>query len=198
MGQSNRRKLKNYLILKDVQLKICIINFIHMLLVVMATLAAVVIPLYILLINSPTIEDQYHAAIFLILITEPIPIALGLVLLLFVVHQIIITHQFCGPIINFMNTFREIARGNLTRKVHLRRHDLLQREAAEINTMADNLSQMLGGMKQDHAALMLALENACANPRVGDAELQAALQKARDLQAGFDHFVIAPPPAERP
>lgn len=198
MERQNRRSLTNYLVLKDVQLKICIINFIHMLLVVMATLAAVVIPLYILLIDSPNIEDQYHAAVFLIIVTEPVPIAMALVLLLFIAHQLIVTHQFCGPIINFSHTFREIAGGNFTRKVILRRHDLLQREASEINTMAERLSERLDGMKQDHAALVLALQSACANPQDRDAALRAALQKALDVQAGYDRFAFAPAASKRP
>lgn len=172
----NRRKLKNYFIAKDLQLKVIAINFIYLVLVVLITIATLMLPLYTLLQQSPDLEIQYHAALLFVAVTEHLPLALLLVFILFFTHQIIMTHQFCGPIINFSNTFREIMGGNLSRKVQLRKHDQLQNEAAAINSMVDGLSQRIGSIKQEHAGLLLALEDIRICP--GDAQEQQKAEEA--------------------
>ena len=195
--QLNRRKLKSYLIVKDFQLKLISINFIHMILVVLITIAALMVPVYVLLMQSADLENQYHAALFFIAITDQLPVALVLVLLLFIAHQVIITHQFCGPIVNFSNTFKKIASGDLTRRVHLRKYDHLQNEAACINSMIDGLSQRIGSIRQDNAGLLLSLQDICVSPASADEQqksnnaLQAALRQAQDVKRCLDAFQLA-------
>jgi len=201
--QPNRRTLKNYFILKDVQLKLIAINFIHMVLVVLITIAALVVPLYALLMQASSLENQYHAAVLFFAITDQLPFAMALVMLLFIVHQIIMTHQFCGPIINFTHTFREITAGNLTRKVHLRKHDQLLSEAACINSMIDGLSQLIGGIKQEHAGLLLSLQNVCVRPASAEEQqksedaLREALRQAQNITRCLETFRLADAPAAK-
>ena len=65
------------------------------------------------------------------------------VFFIFIVHQLILTHRVCGPLVNFMHTIREVARGNLTRKSYIRKADYLDDECKEINQMVDGLRDLL-------------------------------------------------------
>jgi methyl-accepting chemotaxis protein len=202
--QKNRRSLRNYLILKDVQLKLMAINFLNILLVVTVTVTVLMAPLYLPLAGSASMEEEYYAALFSVALTKQLPIVLGLVLLLFIGNQFIITHQFCGPIKNFCNTFREITSGNLTRKVRLRKRDMLQSEAESINSMIDGLTQLIGGIKKEHAGLLLSLQNVCVSPGVSGEQqkseeaLRAALQQAQNIKRSLEMFSLADDPARQP
>jgi methyl-accepting chemotaxis protein len=77
-----------------------------------------------------------------------------------VLYQVIISHKFCGPLVNFSHTFKKIAQGDFTRKVFLRRNDFLKTEAAQVNDMIDSLSDHIMTLKKDHDRLLSALENA--------------------------------------
>ncbi len=199
----NRRSLKNYLVLKDVQLKLIAVNFIHMLLIIFITIAALMAPLYNALLASPSLEGQYHAAVAFLLVSDQLPVALALALLLFIAHQFVLTHQFCGPIINFSNTFRAVAVGNLTRKVRLRKYDQLQAEAEGINAMIDGLSQLVSGMRREQADLTASLQEIaiapdCAESRQkAEAALAAARQRAASLSRLLASFRLPEPEAGR-
>ncbi len=198
--QLNRRKLKNFFIAKDLQFKLIAINFIYLLLVVMLTIATLLLPLYSHLMQSASLESQYHAALLFIAVTEHLPLALLIVLILFFVHQIIMTHQFCGPLKNFSNTFTQIMNGDLSRKIQLRKHDQLQNEAAQINSMIDGLAQRIGGIRQEHAELLHCLENIPVCPDDAEkqqqaaAALQAALDQAGKLKSSIEEFNLASEP----
>lgn len=153
----DRRKLKNYLIRRDVQLKFMCINLLFMFLITFVTIFVILFPLVSLMYYSDNVELQYQAAKSFVVIFKDLPIALGLVLILFIMQQILTTHQLCGPLVNFAHTFERIAKGDLTRKVYLRRYDLLKEEKQYINEMVDALSLSIGNIKEDHHTLLSAL-----------------------------------------
>jgi methyl-accepting chemotaxis protein len=193
----NRRRLKNFFIIKDLQFKFIAINFIHMLLLVLITVVSLLAPIYFVLAQGASFEDQYRAAKFFIVITEQLPMALGLVLVLFGAHQLIMTHQFCGPIVNFSNTFKKIAGGDLTRKVRLRKHDFLQEEGTCINDMIDGLSQLIGSISREHEGLLRSLGDVSVSPSTADERqksdraLGAALQQAQAIRKYLETFKLA-------
>ncbi|MBW1728332.1 MAG: methyl-accepting chemotaxis protein [Deltaproteobacteria bacterium] len=67
-------------------------------------------------------------------------------------------HKLCGPLVNFSNTFKKIAQGDLTRKVFLRRYDFLKTEANQINEMIDFLSDHITAIKKDNDRLLSVLK----------------------------------------
>ncbi len=155
--EKNRRKLANYLIRRDIQLKFMCINLLFIFLITFVTLSVILFPLVSLMYYSDNIAVQFQAAKSFVVIFKDLPIALGLVLILFILQQILTTHQFCGPLVNFAHTFKKIAEGDLTRKVYLRRYDLLKEEKQYINEMVDALSLSIGNIKEDHHTLLSAL-----------------------------------------
>jgi methyl-accepting chemotaxis protein len=180
----DRRTLKNYLIKREVQLKFICINFLYMFLITFVTIFVMLFPLISLMYETVDAEIQYQASKTFVVIFKDLPIAIGLVFLLFFIHQLIITHQLCGPMINFINTFKKIAMGDLTKKVHLRRYDFLREEKEHINEMIDALSHTVGNIKKDHNKLLSSLN---------EKDLETALKQAQLLSEHLSVFKLANP-----
>jgi nitrogen fixation/metabolism regulation signal transduction histidine kinase len=94
---------------------------------------------------------------FLVLL-DRLVIALALIFVISFIHLIVLTHRFCGPMINIKKTIQEVARGNLTRKVFLRKNDFLKEEAAILNHMIDQLSGRFEDIRADNAVLLARIE----------------------------------------
>jgi methyl-accepting chemotaxis protein len=157
----NRRSWKNYLINKNVQLRITLVNLVYMILAVMANTA-------IMLSSSIcniyyTGDTQFWKAIDLYALgSEVFTFSLAAIFVLAVVNQMWVTHKFCGPLVNFTNSFKKIAQGDLTRKVNLRTKDLLKEEALQFNDMMDDLSYHIEALKNDNRLLLSALKGVVA------------------------------------
>ena len=163
MKKNNKRRFKNYLINKDLQLRVVFNTIIYMLLVIILTAAVVFSPLVGKMIFSDNIEIQYRVAqTFLILIKWLLP-AIILIVILFVIHHIIVTHRICGPLVNFTHTFKKMGEGDLTRKVYIRQRDYLKKECGDINEMIDGLSNLLGQVSRDQKNLIYEMEGLVAN-----------------------------------
>jgi methyl-accepting chemotaxis protein len=163
MEKNNKRKFRNYLINKDLQLRVVFNTIIYMLLVILLTVGVVFSPLVGKMIFSDDIEIQYRMAqTFLILVKWLLP-AIILIVILFVIHHIIVTHRICGPLVNFTHTFKKVGQGDLTRKVYVRHRDYLKKECGEINGMIDGLSAILNRVSEDQNALLSELGEIMAN-----------------------------------
>ena len=130
MTATNHRKLRNYLLSNSIQLRVILIMLLHMLLVLATTMAVTLSPLVKDMLFSTDLQVQYQAAQrFLEMVRTLIPAVAAIFLLVFL-HQVVITHRVCGPLVNFSNTFKRIAEGDLTRTIRLRRGDYLSAESA--------------------------------------------------------------------
>ena len=152
------RKLHNYLIASDIQLRIVITNFLYLSLIVLVLVLAVLSPYFYDIFNDDELWVQYLSAKTFIVLLDRLVIALPLIFIVSFIHLVILTHRFCGPMINIKSTIQEIARGNLTRKVILRKHDFLKEEAATMNHMIDQLSGHFAAIREDNTALLAMLE----------------------------------------
>jgi len=153
----NQRKLRN-LFINNIQLKLSLINLIYLSLILTVVVIAVLAPFYSDMSRTADLYNQHLAANIFIALIEKLFIALIAIFLFSLLHQIIISHRLCGPLVNFNKTFEKISQGDLTRKVFLRRHDFLKNEASRINGMIDSLSGIMGALKKDHDRLLETLE----------------------------------------
>jgi len=159
MAQNHERKLKNYIIDWDLQFRIISHSLIYMFLVALIIVGIILFPLIYDMAFSKNLDVQYHSAqTFLILAKQLVP-AIIVIMVLFSLHQILITHRICGPLVNFSHTFKRLAEGDLTRKVYLRQGDYLKKECAKINEMIDGLSGILKRLIEDHGRLITKLED---------------------------------------
>jgi len=200
----DRRKLKNYLIRKDIQLKFICINLLFMFLITFVTIFVILFPLIALMYQTDNLETQYQAAKSFVVIFKDLPIALGLVLILFLMQQLLTTHQLCGPLANFAETFEKIAEGDLTRKVNLRRYDFLNKEKQHINKLIDSLTRTIGSIKEEHHKLLSVLnevkiETAGSGEQQKSREaLKAAVKQAQIVNERLSAFKLSNPDEEKP
>ncbi len=142
MGKTaNKRKIRNLLINASVQMKIIIYNVAFMWVAVMLT---------IVMVYSHAFNKFSHTGISF----WELYVVFFLSSVLYIFSQLWVTHQFCGAMVNFVNSFKANAKGDLTRRVHLRKDDLLKNEAAEFNVMIDNLSSYILAVKQDQRLIL--------------------------------------------
>jgi len=190
----NNRKLKNYLIKKDVQLKIAISNLMYMLLMVAVIILTILSPLYLDFSRSIDLCNQYFSAKMFIVLLERLALSLVVLLIIAFVHQIVLTHKFCGPLVNFVKTFKKISGGDLTRKIFLRRYDFLQNEASQVNEMMDGLSSLVAKIKKENSLILSMLEEAAGNRRAHgkpDAALKKAAEHAIQCREHLSKFIIS-------
>lgn len=159
MTPSYKRNLSNFLINRDLQLRLIRNNLFYLLLCVIATASILLYPLIHEMMFVADLESQYRAAqTFLLLVKWLIP-AVVIVLILFMGHTIIISHRICGPLVNFTHAFDRMAQGDLTGKVYIRKGDYLQSECDRINLMLDGISGIISRLFTNHNQLLVNLRS---------------------------------------
>jgi methyl-accepting chemotaxis protein len=140
-------------------------------------MAMALIPLYSNFQNPDNLWSQHFSAKFFLVIIDRLVLAFAGIFAVAFTFQIVITHRFAGPLINFSKTFQKISQGDLTRKITLRRKDFLHREASQVNAMTDALIELMVKIKDDNDQLLLILEEA-AGGKWKDDQLEAKLSDA--------------------
>jgi len=176
MALTYKRKLSNYLINKDLQLRLIRNNLFYLLLCVIATVSILLYPLIHEMMFVPDLESQYRAAqTFLLLVKWLIP-AIVMVLILFMGHTIIITHRICGPLVNFTHAFDRVAQGDLTGKVYIRKGDYLKSECNRINLMIDGIAGIINRLFTNHRQLLATLQS--LNEQINDTQTKEKLESS--------------------
>jgi methyl-accepting chemotaxis protein len=174
MTLAYERKLRNYLINRDLQLRLIRNNLFYLLISVIVTVSILLYPLIHDMMFMPDLDSQYRAAqTFLLLIKWLIP-AILMVLILFMGHTIITTHRICGPLVNFTHTFDRLTQGDLTRKVYIRKGDYLKSECERINLMIEGISGIINRLFANHRRLLATLQS--LNEQVKDSNIREKLE----------------------
>jgi methyl-accepting chemotaxis protein len=155
----NRRRFPTYLVKKDIQLRGIFYNMIFLLIVALITLVTALLPMWQKMMQSHDIETQFYAARILLNFLKLWTPVMIVVFIIFVIHQLLLTHRVCGPLINFMHTIREMAKGNLTRRISIRKADYLHEECDEINQMMDGLTGLLSETQSEGELLCARFES---------------------------------------
>jgi len=157
--QENRRRFPTYLVKKDIQLRGIFYNMIFLLIVALITLVTALLPMWQKMMQSHDIETQFYAARILLNFLKLWTPVMIVVFIIFVIHQLLLTHRVCGPLINFMHTIREMAKDNLTRRISIRKADYLHEECDEINQMMDGLTGLLSETQSEGELLCARFES---------------------------------------
>lgn len=189
---NRNRKLSNYLINKEVQLKLFAANLFYIFLVVIITVAVTIYPIVGIMFKPGEGEAQYYATLIYLNIAGKLPFIIIAVMILFGINHIFLSHRICGPLVNFKNTFHRIACGDLTRRIRLRKKDFFTSEAEEINSMMDNLSTMIASVKAGHEQLVSKIENVNVDNKEGMLKsLEAAKSITKEVQDRLSVFKLA-------
>ena len=196
MNNQKQRKLKNLLIDKDIQLRIIVNTLLYLAFSIIVMLSVMFYPLALDMTLSNDLEVQYNAAYaFLFLVQRLIP-AVVVLFILFGTHMVFVTHRICGPLENFAQTFEKLAKGDLTRRVILRRDDYFKKKSTQINQMIDGFSSIVNKLIEDHQALIQTVDTAIGHIEDLNTEeklrssLEAIRQGAHNLKNGLSQFKI--------
>jgi len=192
----NRRKFRSCLVDRSSQLKIVFITLVYILLIFITTAGVILFPFLSKMSLSHNLETQYAAAqTFLILMNQLLPVVI-IILILFFVHQLIITHRIWGPLWNMAATFKKIGRGDLTRKIHTRKRDYLKKECRQLNEMIDGLTDIISNTKKDHHQLvsdidelMKSVKDLDEKPDIAE-NLKTISQTAEMLSEDLNRFIL--------
>lgn len=136
----DNRSWKNFLVRKDVQLPIMATNLMFLALITAILIVVLLSPLYYDMLNAEHVWVKNLSGNLFLILLRRLALAMLLILLLASVHQVIVSHRFCGPLVNFDHTFEKMARGDFSRKVHLRKNDFLKAEATRVNAILERLN----------------------------------------------------------
>ncbi|MBF0496567.1 MAG: hypothetical protein HQK58_08345 [Deltaproteobacteria bacterium] len=164
MKWNSRRSIKNYLIDRELQLRLLLVVLVYVFSVVVIELGLVFIPVAYDMVFSSNLATQYRAANELISLTQKLVPALLVLGLAISIHIILLTHRICGPLFNFSNAFKRISDGDLSRKVIIRQHDYLIKQQNDINQMIDGLTERLLCLREDTRRLRTIVDGAQADP----------------------------------
>ncbi|MCF8062650.1 MAG: HAMP domain-containing protein, partial [Deltaproteobacteria bacterium] len=107
-----------------------------------------------------------------VIYTNLITLALVTVATVFVV--LYVSHKIAGPLFRFEKELAEIAEGDLTKVIHLRRKD-------EVTDMADSLNRMTASLRERLEELQGELDEAAAIAREENAS-DRLVEKLKDAQ----------------
>jgi methyl-accepting chemotaxis protein len=80
--------------------------------------------------ENATLQEAAH---LFLSIEKYIWLSIGAVMALIGFYSIVLSHKIAGPIYRFERTLQEVGQGNLSLRIHLRKHDELQELGAEFN-----------------------------------------------------------------
>lgn len=146
---------RQYFVHKKIQIKYAVLTVSMLLLYTMILLAAILAPYAMALFSDLPLSERSQAADVFLMLDKSIWPGIGVVILLFGVLSIFITHKLAGPVFVFERMARNMAEGNLTVRAHLRKGDDLHDLAEHLNQMADNTEAILINLDEEYKKLSL-------------------------------------------
>ncbi len=121
-------------------------------------------------ILGPNLEDVYPPGML-----KQIYITLGnaftfrilVIIAIVIIATFFITHSVAGPAYHIERDLTEMAKGDLTKRIYLRKHDELKSIASKLNKMADYITQNLGSIEKN----LESMEKLCENLKNGSSDL---------------------------
>jgi len=151
---------KRYIVDRKLQFRLLIYNGVYFLIITMAIWAGLFLPLALDLSNpNLSISEQGEVAGKILYLHSRLGPILLIVFLILSIHSVIVSHRIAGPLYRFKATFNQVAQGDLSRVVAIRKGDLLVNEQTKIEEMIGALSSRLKNIKKEHAAMEQALQS---------------------------------------
>ena len=188
-----RRKLKTFFISKDQQRPIVIAHLAYILLIAVAFIATVLSPLYNYMLGSGDLWSKHLFAKMFLVLLERLSVAGLIIAVISFFHFVILTHKFCGPLVNIGRSIARISEKDFTRKINLRRGDFLKNEAKQVNTMMMTLSNSIETIKQENHLLLEDIAEsiqAYGKQTEIDATLRGFHDRVDRCREQLDHFQL--------
>ena len=192
-ANTKRRKLRSFFISKDLQRPMIVAHLAYILLVAVALIATVLSPFYTDMLETGDLLFKNFSAKMFIVLLERSSIACLIIAVISFFHFVILTHKFCGPLVNIGRTIARMSEKDFTRQLNLRRGDFLKNEAKQINAMMIALSNSIAIIKKEnHLLLKDIAESIQARGKLTevDAALKGFHDRAERCQVRLNHFQL--------
>jgi methyl-accepting chemotaxis protein len=182
-------KNRRTIFIDRVQYRLLAISFLHLMAAILAMVVAVFLPLVIQLRSaSLTLEQRDEAAREFLALHGRLWVALAIMVGLFLLHTLVVSHRIAGPLYRFRQVFAQVGGGDLSARVNLRRTDYLYEEAKAINEMIDRLAERARMARDGWGAARAAVHDLqqAIGPARG-AELQPAVARLESRLTALGH-----------
>ena len=129
---TKHRKFKNFFISKDLQRPIIIAHLAYILLAAVVLIGTVLSPFYTDMFEAGDLWAKRASANMFVILLDRLSIAGIFIMVISLFHFVILTHKFCGPLVNIGKTIARMSEKDFTRKINLRRGDFLKNEAKQV------------------------------------------------------------------
>jgi methyl-accepting chemotaxis protein len=158
--ESMKYRRKRYIVDRRLQFRLLMYNGVYFLIITVAIWAGLFLPLALDLSNPDlNISQQGEVAGKILYLHSRLGPILLIVFLILAIHSVLISHRIAGPLYRFKATFNQVAQGDLSKVVAIRKGDLLVNEQTKIEEMIGTLISMLKNIKKEHAAMEKALQS---------------------------------------
>ncbi|MEC4688469.1 MAG: HAMP domain-containing protein [Nitrospirota bacterium] len=183
---------------KTYALWLCLLLFIYSVVIFGLEFAAPYVLPALKLIAPLPLEERALAAQQFLAFGQTLWPALAVLIVAAAVFSLHLTHRLAGPLHRLHQSARELAQGNLTLRVRLRRGDELHELAHVANTALVNLDQAFGDIRahgaHSQAAVGRVVEALRAQPGANPeylADWEGALKESEQLEAVLQRFRFA-------
>lgn len=198
------RRIRRRLLIRPLQFRQLLFELMYGFAFVVIFFVTFFLPLMIKLQDTTIseLERQQVADQFLELHYRGWP-AIGLLIFLYVLHSIIVSHRIAGPLYRFKKIFRAVGDGDLTVPVGVRSKDYLQTEADALRAMVGRLRKRIDAMKEDNDdAARLCSDIRFTMPKNASDELRQYVKQLEErvlsLRARLDDIRTSDDPPRRP
>jgi methyl-accepting chemotaxis protein len=151
---------RRYIVDKKLQFRLLVYNGFYFLIITAAIWAGLFLPLALDLSNpNLSIAEQGEVAGKILYLHSRLGPILLIVFVILGIHSVLVSHRIAGPLYRFKATFNQVAQGDLSKVVAIRKGDLLVNEQTKIEEMIGTLSSRLKNIKKEHAAMEQALQS---------------------------------------
>ncbi len=175
---------KKFLIQKDFQLKY--VGFIVLIIAAISALVLLTVHLSIWAALQNQVSPQVQAAIVEILHNMNIlfMFEIPIVLLIAAFAGIMFSHKVAGPVYRLQQAAKQVARGDLTSNVHLRRDDELKNLSSAFNSVVDNMHLLVAKDRKLITSLSSMTDTLYSNlkdNKISQAEALVLIRKLNDI-----------------
>jgi len=165
--QAHRRR-KKYIVHKKVQYKYAILTVAMLVLYTMVLLAAIFAPSIVIFISEDVpLSARAEAANAFLLLNRYMWPGIAAIILLFGAVSIFITHRVAGPLFVIERMINQIAGGNLSTRIKLRKGDDLIEFEQSMNRMAEKLEASLSELQERTRNLSAMARDPALDPSSG-------------------------------
>ncbi len=185
-------KRRNYFIEKKFQAKYILLTILLLLFYTFIFVVLIFAPYIFTLYFDYPLAEKAEASRAMLLLHSTIWPKLGLIIAVFSIASIFITHKVAGPVYRLKRSIAQVAHGDLGVVIRLRRGDDLKDLAEHINILIANMRTLVSTIKTDYDKLsetLRDLEQKIEKKTIPEASGKEMIQKIQASRKNMEELI---------